>query len=146
LSPPNLLRRSEFDDGEARVRRRAATRPAGVTLTYELQHFEAAAFRRWVQVDLDAGRLWFNLDAFVDDRYQTVEARMVPEGEELYALEYKDDQTWRLSLIIEVRELPFASEEEYAVSLLGGGDRATSVIAGLHQALHEDLANIEDEA
>lgn len=114
---PSLTRRTEFDDGEDRVRRTAHFRPMRQRFDIDILRSDLGVLRRWFFEDADGGRLWFELPAFVDDRYETIEARIINQGEDALTGRLVGDFEYRLSLEIEIRDLPRVSDSVFALRL-----------------------------
>jgi len=110
---PGLTRRAQFDDGPDRVRRTAHQRPVRQRFDLDILRTDMPVLRRWYLEDLDGGRLWFELSAFVDDAYQTVEARLVDDGEGPWTARLAGDFEYRLSMEIEIRALPRLDDARY---------------------------------
>lgn len=110
---PSVTRRTEFDDGEDRVRRTAHYRPMKQRFDIDIRRSDLAVLRRWFFEDADGGRLWFELPAFVDDQYVTVEARIIEQGEDAMTGRFVGDFEYRLSLEIEIRGLPRIDDARY---------------------------------
>lgn len=143
LTAPNLTRRTEFDDGEDRVRRTASQRPTRFAAQIDIALADMAVLRRWVEEDADQGRLWFNLTAFVDASYQTIEARFAPRDSGLFEASLVDEVTWRVSFAYEVRQMPRASDQVYYTALVGG-QAALDDLFGLFNTLIN--VNLRDAA
>lgn len=139
LTAPNLTRRTEFDDGDDRVRRTASQRTTRFTVSIDIELGDMAVLRRWVEEDLDQGRLWFNLTAFVDDGYREIEARLLPRDNGLFEARLVDEVTWRVSFGYEVRALPRIEDEAYFTALVGGPDQADALFTDFNNALFFDL-------
>jgi hypothetical protein len=103
MRPPEMLRRSEFDDGEDRVRRTGSFRPYTFQVTVHVTMAEIAVFRAWFESELDYGRNWFDLSALIDGSYQAVEARLVPQNGAPWTLRLVDEVYAALSFGYEVR-------------------------------------------
>lgn len=115
LSPPSLVRRSEFDDGEDRIRRTAHMRPYRCRFEIDVLRADMAVLRRWWLEDIDAGRLWFIMPAFVDDAYRDVEARIIDAGEGPWRQRLFGDDWYRVSIEMEIRELPRVADDLFAL-------------------------------
>jgi len=113
LSSPSLVRRTDFEDGEDRVRRTGHHKPSTFRAEFDILRAEMGVFRRWLSDDIDHGRLWFNMPAFIDDTYQIIEARLIADGDKMYTARLIDDINWRVSLSLEIRELPQISDAIY---------------------------------
>ncbi|MEM7529374.1 MAG: hypothetical protein AAF416_17170 [Pseudomonadota bacterium] len=133
---PNLLRRIQFEEGADRVRRTASRKPHIYRAEFECTPAERAVLRRWVYEDVDAGRQWFNLEAWVDGGYQWIEARIVPASDEtLYEATPERQDMMRISLSYEVRELPRLGDDDYLCALVGGPDSLAIWAAELDAAI-----------
>jgi hypothetical protein len=110
---PSVTRRSEFADGEDRVRRTAHFRPVRQRFNLDIRRSDLAVLRRWFYEDIDGGRLWFEMQALVDDDYQTVEARIIDQGEDAWTGRLIGDFEYRISLDIEIRRLPRLDDAQY---------------------------------
>ncbi len=115
LSMPSVTRRTEFEDGEDRVRRTAHFRPVRQRFDIDILRADLGVLRRWFFEDADGGRLWFQMSAFVDDRYETVEARIVDQGEDAMTGRFVGDDEYRISLEIEIRKLPRVDDTTFAL-------------------------------
>ncbi|MBC7132145.1 MAG: hypothetical protein H5U16_03445 [Roseovarius sp.] len=110
---PSVTRRTQFDDGEDRVRRTAHFRPMKQRFEIDILRSDLAVLCRWFFEETDGGRLWFELPAFVDDDYVTVEARIIEQGEDAMTGRFVGDFEYRLSLEIEIRRLPRIEDARY---------------------------------
>lgn len=115
ISPPSLVRRSEFDDGEDRIRRTAHLRPYAMRFDIDIARTDMAVLRRWWHEDIDAGRLWFDLPAFVDDAYRKVSARFMDTGDGPWRARLFGDVFYRLSFELEIRALPRVDDDVFAL-------------------------------
>lgn len=106
LQLPSLTRRSDFDDGEDRVRRIAHFRPIRQRFDLDVGFGDMAVLRRWYLEETDGGRLWFRMQAFIDADYMEIEARLVDEGNGPWVARLVGDHEYRLTLQIEIRNLP----------------------------------------
>ncbi|MFB9148762.1 hypothetical protein [Roseovarius ramblicola] len=113
MTMPGVTRRTEFDEGEDRVRRTAHFRPHRQRFDIDIRRADLPVLRRWFYEDADGGRLWFEMSALVDDAYQTVEARIVGDGRDAMSARLVGDHDYRLSLEIEIRGLPRVADAEY---------------------------------
>jgi hypothetical protein len=110
---PSVTRRTEFDDGEDRVRRTAHFRPHRQRFDIDIRRADLAVLRRWFYEDIDGGRLWFELPVFIDDAYAKVEARIVDDGQDAMTARLEGDLDYRVSIELEIRRLPRLSDAEY---------------------------------
>lgn len=119
MTMPSVTRRTEFDDGADRVRRTADFRPFRQRFDLDIRRADLGVLRRWFYEDADGGRLWFEMPAFIDDAYATVEARIVDDGNGPFSLRLVDDFDYRVTMEIEIRRLPRLPDAVY-YSRLGG--------------------------
>lgn len=110
---PSVTRRTQFDEGEDRVRRTAHFRPHRQRFDIDIRRTELPVLRRWFYEELDGGRLWFEMPVFIDDAYATVEARIVDDGEDAIPARLEGDLDYRISLELEIRRLPRLPDAEY---------------------------------
>lgn len=113
MTMPSVTRRTEFDDGEDRVRRTAFVRPHRQRFDLDLKRADLGVLRRWFYEDADGGRLWFAMPALVDGDYVTVEARIVDSGEGPFQIRLIGDFEVRISMEIEIRRLPRVGDAVY---------------------------------
>lgn len=118
---------------------RSRRRPHVIQASWDFRAADLGIFCRWVSEDLDEGRLWFNLPAFIDAAYQMIAARIVPDGEDLYTATLRPDEEYRVGLTLEVREMPRLGNEAHAAALLGGEAGAGSIIDALDVAVNVEL-------
>lgn len=139
VSVPALLRRVEMDDGEDRVRRTATQRPTQVQAQIDIGLADLATLRRWIEEDIDQGRLWFNLLAWVDDAYQWIEARLVGRDGGLVEVTLIDEITYRVALTYEVRQLPRQADAAYQTALVGGPAELDALFDAFDRAINVEL-------
>jgi hypothetical protein len=113
LQMPSVTRRTEFEDSEDRVRRTAHFRPVRQRFELDIRRPDLAVLRRWFYEETDGGRLWFEMPVLVDDDYETVEARIVDQGEEAWTARLVGDFEYRIALEIEIRRLPRLDDARY---------------------------------
>jgi hypothetical protein len=113
LQMPSLTRRTEFEDGADRVRRTASFKPTRQKLEIDIPRRDLAVLRRWYDEEIDGGRLWFTMPAFVDDDYQEVEARIVDDGSGPFVVRPSGDHDYRVAFEIELRGLPRVDDATY---------------------------------
>lgn len=140
LRAPGLTRRAEFEDGEDRVRRTAHSRPHAQRLEIDIPRRDLGVFRRWFDEEIDGGRLWFRMPAFIDDGYREIEARIVDTGEGPYGARLVGDFEYRLSFELEIRDLPRSDDRSFAIRIWpsrpSGVDADPAVILDFANAFH----------
>lgn len=136
---PNLTRRTQMEDGPDRIRRVSTFRPHVFSDTFEIVAEEAAVLRRWIEEELDQGRLWFNMQIWTDGAYVWMEARLVARDDHLYELSPVDQKKMAVSLTYEVKALPVADDCAYLEASVGGASALTNVILDLDTAINTEL-------
>lgn len=144
LSPPSLVRRSEFDDGEDRIRRTAHLRPFSMRFDIDVARADMPILRRWWLEDIDAGRLWFDLPAFVDSDYRTVQARIVDAGDGPWRQRLFGDAFYRVSIELEIRALPRVEDAVFALRVWASRPDAVAAAPGFVADFTDEVYASED--
>lgn len=97
--PSNLLR-SEGSTGVAKVRRKGAPRPFSFTASFKVTAAQRVTLIQFVNVTLQEGALRFDYTHPVDGT--AFEARIVPQGDNLFTLTPRKGSDFTTSLTFEV--------------------------------------------
>lgn len=98
-SAPNLLLRTEADQGPARVRRKCTAVPWTFNVTMNMTATQASAFDTFVRTTLQGGALRFE---FTNGRTgDTEEVRMVPISQQMMYSVRRTGATWEIAFILE---------------------------------------------
>lgn len=117
LRMPSLVRRTEFEEGEDRVRRTASRRPARLRFEIDIARRDFAVLRRWYDQELGGGSRWFFMPVLIDDAYERVEARIYDDGSGPFRLRLVGDREYRVAMEIEIRDLPRVDDATYYTRL-----------------------------
>jgi hypothetical protein len=119
IDPHDDNARTDFEQGPARVRKRFTTSRALFTLVWKMSAFELLYFEAFYKYDLANGTRWFNIPIYSPDAYAIREARFngkyTPSND-------GSAFDWNVSAVLELRELPTLTQDEYLYLNAFGGN------------------------
>lgn len=112
---PDLVIRSDFDQGASRQRSVYQSGPTTQSITWPMNPRMARIFHGWWTNEISNGADWFTIELFVDDEYRTYKARFV--GGKPTQLKRSGGE-WLYAAVIETLDVTAPDEYETAEMML----------------------------
>jgi hypothetical protein len=142
---PNLVIRTDWEQGAARQRRVFASGPSTFSTTWFWTPDEYVFFKGWFNGVIASGEGWFNLSVFDGNAYNTRLVRFVLGPVKVG----RDGGEWKFSGTIETMDNTSPTQTDWAVSALtwppASGVVLDDLVDGFHTAVAQlvtDLASI----
>jgi len=128
INPVPIVIRSQME-GKTRVRKRFSKQPYITTISFRLSDAQLPVFEYFWQNELSSGVEWVQMPLVSGRGLQYVKARFMTEPKTS-----ADGRYWKVSVQVEIDELPIYSEDEYVQAISGMAD-----VPDIHQIVHEQM-------
>lgn len=135
LKPKPNARRTELEQGAARVRRTGRQKPSELAVVWELTQWELTLLQGFHEHEADEGAAWFGMRLLTYVGLAMCEVRFkgeISQGKQAGHL-------WQVTATLEVREIPRLSAAEYRQLVNEPVDLLSSAILGTHRFVTMEL-------
>lgn len=131
LKPKPNVRRTDLEQGAARVRRVGRQKPTELAVVWELTQWELGLLQGFHEHQADEGAAWFGMKLLTYVGLAMCEARF--KGE--ISQPKQAGHLWQVSATLEVREIPRLSSADYAALVNENVDCLDGAIRSFHALL-----------
>lgn len=135
LKPRPNTRRTELEQGAARVRRVGRQKPTELAVVWELTQWELMLLQGFHEHYADEGAAWFGMTLLTYVGLAMCEVRF--KGE--ISQPKQAGHLWQVSATLEVREIPRLSAADYALLVAEPVDPLFARIEAFHRTVHDGL-------
>jgi hypothetical protein len=135
LKPRPNTRRTELEQGAARVRRVGRQKPTELAVVWELTQWELMLLQGFHEHQADEGAAWFGMKLLTYVGLAMCEVRF--KGE--ISQPKQAGHLWQVSATLEVREIPRLSDAEYAILFAEPPEQLLAGISSIQLALLSNL-------
>jgi hypothetical protein len=129
LKPKPSVRRTELEQGAARVRRVGSQKPTELSVVWQLTQWELMLLQGFHEHEADEGAAWFGMQLLTYIGLAMCEARF--KGE--ISQPKQAGHLWQVSATLEVREIPRLTDADYDVLSVDAPDAISRALTAFRE-------------